>query len=295
MYLGGMPNRLGYWMFVGGPLGLLGRTLAVAAVLVSRTLHPPGGATALIALQSEDDEQLVSFLLRDLHTLWWRFLLPAQRSASAEALEALLRERLAAAPSAALKATWFRGLRDLATTPSTVNWLHAVWKREVQVPGLPMEEREETELAIALALRDVADADGLIEAQVQRIGDADRRARLAFVRDALSGDRSTRERWFRRLAEPVNRRPEDWVVDGMAYLHHPLRANASTPLVEPALQMLPDVQRHGAPFFDAGWLGFLDGHSSPQVAAVVRRYVASMPPDYPPRLRQKVLQKNIIC
>jgi hypothetical protein len=34
MYLGGMPNRLGYWMFVGGPLGLLGRTLAVAAVLV---------------------------------------------------------------------------------------------------------------------------------------------------------------------------------------------------------------------------------------------------------------------
>ncbi len=33
MYLGGMPNRLGYWIFVGAPLGLLGRTLALAAVL----------------------------------------------------------------------------------------------------------------------------------------------------------------------------------------------------------------------------------------------------------------------
>ncbi len=34
MYLGGMPNRLGYWIFLWGPLGLLGRALAVAAVLV---------------------------------------------------------------------------------------------------------------------------------------------------------------------------------------------------------------------------------------------------------------------
>jgi hypothetical protein len=34
MYLGGMPNSLPYWIFVGGPLGLVGRTLALAAVLV---------------------------------------------------------------------------------------------------------------------------------------------------------------------------------------------------------------------------------------------------------------------
>ncbi len=248
--------------------------------------------TALVALQQEVDEQVISMLLRDVRTLWWRFLLPAQRSASAEVLEALLRARLAAAPTAALKATWFRGLRALAITPPTVAWLHAVWKHEVQVPGLPMEEREETALAIALALRDIPDADGLIETQMLRIGDADRRARLAFVRGALSSDVAERERWFGRLAEPTNRRPEDWVVDGMGYLHHPLRADASAPLVAPALEMLLDVQRHGAPFFDSGWLDILEGHSSPQVAAVVHRYVASMPPDYPPRLRRKVLQAS---
>jgi aminopeptidase N len=249
-------------------------------------------ATALVALQQEADEQLISMLLRDMRTLWWRFLLPAQRSASAEALEALLRARLAAAPTAGLKATWFGGLRSLAITPTTVDWLHAVWKREVQVPGLPMEEREETALAIALALRGVPDAEGLIRTQMLRIGDTDRRARLAFVRGALSGDRAEREHWFLRLAEPANRRPEDWVGDGMGYLHHPLRADASAPLVAPALEMLLDVQRHGAPFFDARWLQILEGHSSPQVAAVVRRYVASMPPDYPPRLRQQVLQAS---
>ncbi len=34
MYLGGMPNSLRYWIFVGGPLSFVGRTLALAAVLV---------------------------------------------------------------------------------------------------------------------------------------------------------------------------------------------------------------------------------------------------------------------
>jgi aminopeptidase N len=261
-------------------------------LLAGRLAPPRLFATALAALRQETDEQLVAELLDDMRTLWWRFLLPAQRSASAESLEALLRTRLDAAPDAARKATWFRGLRTLAITPVTVAWLQAVWKREVQVPGLPMEEREETALAIALALRDVPDAGAIVEAQLQRVGDADRRARLAFVRSALSSDAAERERWFRRLTDPTNRRPENWVVEGMRHLHDPLRADASAPLVAPALDMLLDVQRHGAPFFDAGWLGLLDGHSSPEVAAVVRRYVASMPPDYPPRLRRLVLQTS---
>jgi hypothetical protein len=33
MYLAGMPNHLAYWIFLGGPLGLVGRTLALALVL----------------------------------------------------------------------------------------------------------------------------------------------------------------------------------------------------------------------------------------------------------------------
>lgn len=247
---------------------------------------------AQVVLRQESDEQLVSEILGDLRTLWWRFLLPAQRGASAQAMEALLRARLDAAPTAAQKTPWFRSLRTLAISPETVAWLHAVWKREVTVPGLRMGEHEETALAIALALRDAPDASAIIDTQLQRIGDPDRRARLAFVRGALSNDAVERERWFRRLEDPKNRRPEDWVVDGMQYLHHPLRADASAPLVAPALEMLLDVQRHGAPFFDAGWLGILGGHSTPDVAAAVRRYVASMPADYPPRLRRQVLQSS---
>ncbi|MGJ0510307.1 MAG: hypothetical protein ACR652_24945 [Methylocystis sp.] len=33
MFVGGLPNRLGYWIFIGGPLGFAGRMLALALVL----------------------------------------------------------------------------------------------------------------------------------------------------------------------------------------------------------------------------------------------------------------------
>ena len=162
-------------------------------------------------------------------------------------------------------------------------------------PGLPLEEPEEIALAKALAVRDVPNAGALVEAQIQRVADPDRRARLAFVRGALSSDAAERERWFRNLADPAKRRPETWVAEGMGLLHHPLRADASAPLVPPALDMLHDVQRHGAPFFDWLWLdGLLEGHGSPEVAGSVRRYLAATPADYPPRLRRLVLQSSDI-
>ena len=57
--------------------------------------------------------------------------------------------------------------------------------------------------------------------------------------------------------------------------------------------MLLDVHRTGALFFDAAWVEeTLRGHSSPQVAAVVAHFIDSLPPDYPPRLRAKVLQSS---
>jgi len=61
--------------------------------------------------------------------------------------------------------------------------------------------------------------------------------------------------------------------------------------VQPALEMLLDVRRHGGTFFDAGWLfATLGGHSSPAVAGVVQRYLDGLPPDYPPTLRRRVLE-----
>jgi aminopeptidase N len=246
---------------------------------------------AVLNLRTEPDAQLIGEWLYDLNVVWWRFLTPAQRAERAFVLEALLRERLDAASEPGLKSTWFGALRNVATTPQTVGWLRALWQRETSIPDLPLVEADETTLAYALALRGVEGEQGLLDAQRERITNPDRKARFEFVRGAVAADAGERERWFRALGDPANRRRETWILEGLAFLNHPLRAEQSADLVPRALDMLLEVHRTGALFFDANWVNsVLRGHSSPQVAAAVTRFIDTLPPDYPPRLRAKVLQ-----
>ena len=134
--------------------------------------------------------------------------------------------------------------------------------------------------------------EALLDAQAARITNADRQALFAFLRGAVSADRAERERWFQALADADGRRHETWVAEGLGYLHHPLRAAASAALVLPALEMLPEVNRTGDIFFDSAWLNAtLRGHSSPDVAARVRRFLESFQlPIRPPRA---LLQQGI--
>lgn len=249
---------------------------------------------AMLNLRAERDAQLIGdWLPYDVRIVWWRFLTPAQRAERAPAFEALLRARLDETSDPGLKSTWFAGLRHVAVTPETEAWLRALWRREAAIPGLPLVEADETALAHALALRGVDDASRVLDAQRDRITDPDRRARFEFVRGAVSADAAERERWFRALSETANRRRETWVLEGLRLLNHPLRADSSAVLVPEALHLLLEVHRTGALFFDANWVHVvLDGHSSRQVAAAVTRFIDTLPADYPPRLRAKVLQSS---
>jgi aminopeptidase N len=163
----------------------------------------------------------------------------------------------------------------------------------VAVVGLPLSEADETALARALVRRDVAGSRELLDEQIRRIANPDRKARMTYLRAVLSSNPAEREAWFRQLADPARRKPESWVIEGLSELHHPLRAEASAPLVMPALEMLLDVRRHGGTFFDSRWVdSVLSEHSAPAVAENVRQYLASVPPDYPPKLREQVLQAS---
>ncbi len=250
---------------------------------------------AELNLRAERDAQLITEWADELNTVWWRFLTPAQRAERAPALEALLRDRLDAAVEPGLKSTWFAALRGVAITPNTVAWLRALWQREASIPGLPLVEADETALAYALAVRGVEGEQGLLDAQGDRITNPDRKARFEFVRAAVASSADKRERWFRALKDPASRSHEVWVLQGLRLLNHPLRAEHAAALVPEALDMLLEVSRTGALFFDSGWLNAtLSGHSSPQVAAAVSRFIHSLPPTYPQVLRAKVLQASDI-
>ena len=241
-------------------------------------------------LPQETDELNTSQLLEYTRSLFWRFTAADDRAAAAPKLEALLKSGLDRAKTTSQKAAWFGTLRSIATTSETLGWLESVWARKVKLPGLPLAETDEAELALDLAVRDVPNAKTILDEQYARLTNLDRKARFAFVRASVSGDAAVRESFFESLKDVKNRRREAWVLDAERYLHHPLRAASSKRLVRDALGLVREIQQTGDIFFPKRWAdATLSGYQSPQTAAEVRQIIEALPPDYPLRLKWVLL------
>jgi aminopeptidase N len=245
---------------------------------------------ALDALPRESDELNTQYVLSDLQQAYWKFMPEAARKARASAVEQALRDGLRTAPTMSLKGAYFAALRNVAVTPDTLQWLMRVWRGDETVPGLTLAEADFISLAQELAVREVPGWRDMLLQQVERTQNPDRKARLQFVIPALSADAAERDRFFASLSDVANRRHEPWVLDGLRYLHHPLRAAASAKYIRPGLELLQQVQQTGDIFFPTRWTDMtLWGHRSPAAAAVVRRFLDEAPAGYPDRLRRIIL------
>jgi aminopeptidase N len=244
----------------------------------------------LRALPREADELNIQRVLSYLEDAYWRFTPEPERTARAPRIEQLLRDGLSAAAGTSLKGAYFATLRDVAITAPTLDWLTRVWRKEVSVPGLTLAEADYITLAQELAVREVPGWQVVLRQQVDRTENPDRKARLQFVLPALSADASERGRFFESLARVENRRRESWVLDGLRYLNHPLRALSAEPFIAPSLALLQEIQQTGDIFFPKRWMDLtLGGHRSPAAAATVRAFLAAVPATYPDRLRRIIL------
>ncbi len=247
---------------------------------------------ALRALPQETDEQNVQRVLGYIQHVYWRFLPAAERIARAPALEAMLRGGTTQAQTASQKSAWFSTYRDVVLTADGMEWLTRVWKRDEKIPGLTFAETDEITMAMELAVRQAPGWQQILQTQLDRIENPDRKARFAFVMPALSADARTREQAFQRLRGVDNRRREPWVVESLYYLNHPLREAHARQFVRPGLELLREVQRTGDIFFAANWTtALLSGHRSPEVAREVRDFLARES-QYPQRLRWMVLSAS---
>ena len=259
--------------------------------LLERRVAPTAFVDAVLrALPHEPVQQNAQFMVGCLRDAYWRFLTPAARLAAAPSVERAMRAGIARGTTAGAKSIFFGGLRSMALSPDAVRYLERVWARTEAIPGLPLVEPDEATLALDLAVRGIPGAPGILEAQLARMTNPDRKARFAFVTPALSPSAADRARFFAQLADVQNRRREPWVIEALSYLHHPLRSAESAALVGPSLEMLTEIQRTGDIFFPKNWLdATLGGYQTPDVAEVVRAFLATRA-DYPPRLRRIVLQ-----
>ena len=260
------------------------------AMLDARTTPQRFVDVCLRALPLESNELLTQGVLSYLETAYWKFLDTTERMALAPRIETTLRDGLARAQGTSLKSAWFSAFRDMTLTPDGIRWLERVWRREEVVAGLTFSENDETEMAQELALRGVADWKAVLQEQAARIANPDRKARFAFIQPALSADVADRDRFVASLADPANRRREPWVLDGLRYVHHAMRARDADRHVIPALAMLREIQRTGDIFFPKRWAdAVLSGHSSAATAQAVRGFIDSLAADYPLRLRKVLL------
>jgi aminopeptidase N len=259
--------------------------------LLERRVEPAAFLeAALAALPREQTEQNVQLLTGYLDELFWRRLGANGRAAAAARVEAVLRAGIARAPSSSLKSTYFSAFRSIVTTAGGVGFLERVWRRQEKIPGLTLGEPDEATMALELAVRGLPDAAAILEDQRGRFTNPDRRARFEFVMPALSADSATRNQFFARLKDVANRRREPWVVEGLRYLNHPLRAEASRVHLQAGLELLQEIRDTGDIFFPKNWMdALLSGHATPDAAATVRRFLDDHP-SYPLRLRRVILQ-----
>jgi aminopeptidase N len=238
----------------------------------------------------EGDDLNLQRMLGYTQRAYWRWLAPDERAARAPDLEKVLRAGLEAATTPSRKSAWFSALRDTAVTSATLGWLERVWKKDEAVAGLELAEPDFITLAEELAVRAVPSWASILDAQYERIQNPDRKARFAFVRPALSADPATRDRFFESLKDVANRRREPWVLEAVGYLHHPLRAAAAEKYIPPSLALLREIQRTGDIFFPKRWMdATLSGHGSAAASRMVTEFLASLPSDYPDRLRRVIL------
>jgi aminopeptidase N len=265
--------------------------LALWEALLSGEVQPRTFLTrALAALETEPDELVAQHLLGRVGTVFWRFLPDSVRRAEGPQVEAALWRGLTRARGPSRKGAWWSAVVGMTTTPRGLARLELIWRRKEPPRGLPLAEPQYTALAEALALREVKNAEVILDIEGNRITNPDRKARFRFVQPALSRDAAVRDSVFASFAVVENRRRESWVLDAVGYVSHPLRARGAAQYVDAGLALVPEIQRTGDIFFPLNWLNvLLDGHSSAVVADKVQAFLAGNA-DLPPRLRGKLHQ-----
>ncbi len=259
--------------------------------MLDHELAPTDFVDAAIAgIEREHDQLVAQQVLGLLQAAWWRHLDQEQRLLRTDVLEERLWQALERGEEAGRKGTYFRALMSMSLSPDGVDRLYDIWRNERPPEGLPLEEQQYINLAEALALRGISQADAILATQEDRIRNNDRLARFRFVRPAFAADAAAREALFLDFMALENRRREAWVLDAVAAIHHPLRAGDTRHLLRPGLELVPEIQQTGDIFFPLRWLNaLLNGHSSPEAAAIVRQYLEERE-ELPLHLRQKVLQ-----
>ncbi len=245
-------------------------------------------------LDKETEELSLDLITDQLSNIFWQFMKPGERAEWSGYLENKVWEAMARVEDSNKKKIIFKLYQNTALSPEAKDRLYEIWRTQQAPAGVTLTEDDYTSLALALAVREYSTTDispeKILEQQLTRIKNPDRKKRLEFMLPALSADASERDAFFNSLKEEKNREHESWVTASLGYLHHPLRTGTSQKYLRPSLDLLEQIQQTGDIFFPEAWLrATLGSYQSTEAERVVRAFLQEHP-NYNPRLKAKLLQ-----
>jgi len=250
---------------------------------------------ALLALDQqlllvEPEELNLNILIDQTTSLFWRFTPRAQWGGQAPGLENILWRGMQQDNTPNEKKIFFKAFSGIAFTRSAQDTLFNIWKNKHAPVGITLTEDDYTSLATALAIRNYPGYQDILNEQLTRIQNPDRKLRLQYLMPSLSNDTLVRDAFFASLKEANNRRKESQVAMALGYLNHPLRTAYSEKYLQTSLDLLAEIQLTGDIFFPQSWLSTtLNWYQTPTAAKTVRDFLSAHP-DYNPKLKAKILQ-----
>jgi len=148
--------------------------------------------TLISFLPTEGSILNTQYMVGRLTAIYWRFLTKIQQKEKAQELESLLLGLTEEKTNPGEKSIYFRAFVNLATSYESITKMESLWSKNENIEGLPLFERDYTLLAYELAVRDVENSKKILNEQLERINNADRKARMKFIIPALSSDEAER-------------------------------------------------------------------------------------------------------
>ena len=296
-------NGIGYGMFpsdrdgtdnmftVKNPLQRASLYIAAYENMLAARFFKPEELLNLFSreLAVEKEETNLRLLTGYISTIYWEFMLPANRNALAQKLEATVWDAMQQQTLPNTKKILFRCYQDIYLSKDAGKQLYSIWKQQKPPANVKLTEEDYTSLALSIALKSDTVTD-VLKQQEDRVANPDRKKRLEFLMPALSLNVQDRDAFFNSLSERKNRAKEAWVTSALSYLHHPLRQLTSEKYLAKSLELVEEIQKTGDVFFPQSWLGAIfPNYQDIQAVNIVNAFLAAHP-NYNPKLRAKILQ-----
>jgi len=254
-------------------------------------VSPPVYFDFLQARLDEPNQLLLNTMLGQMRRTYWSFLTEEARLSRVQAFEDVLWAGvLETDNSASTRKLYLNTLQDVALGQESLQRLLALLNRNYNLDGITLSDRERSNLSALLAIKLPDQAREILGKQAAWLTNPDAKRRFRFMMPALSASVEERDAFFASLMDVENRAIESWVVDALAYLHHPQRTASSQRYITRSLELLEEIQVTGDIFFPARWTaGNLGNYNTPEAALMIREFLAARPA-YNYQLKLKILQ-----